>query len=62
LCLVNVLSNLGPIRKHNLLDMAKKKQKSKKRGRDARTGRFISIAQALKDKATSIIESIFRRK
>ncbi len=41
--------------------MAKKKP-TQKRGRDARTGRFISIAQALREKATSVIERIFRRK
>ncbi len=63
MCLVNVLSNFGLERKHNLLGMPKnKKKKIAKRGRSAKTGRFMTLAAALKDKATSVIERIFRRK
>jgi hypothetical protein len=42
--------------------MKKTKKKIAKRGRSAKTGRFISLAQALRDKATSVIERIFKRK
>ncbi len=42
--------------------MKKTSKKTAKRGRSAKTGRFITLANALKDKATSVIERIFRRK
>ena len=56
---VLLLSNLGPNGNNNLLRMAKKSTKKvSKRGRSAKTGRFITIANALKDRATSVIERI----
>ncbi len=41
--------------------MSKKKTKKiAKRGRSAKTGRFITLANAMKDKATSVIERVKR--
>ncbi|HEX8207704.1 MAG TPA: hypothetical protein VF587_16690 [Solirubrobacteraceae bacterium] len=39
------------------------KKKTTKRGRDARTGRFITVREAMRRKATAVVDSIpVRRK